>query len=167
MFGIGITFGTIIWLAMVGALLLVPFGIPGIWIMLGATTILAFLGSVTWGTWFVLLLAAGVAEAIEFLALKKVGERYGASKMAFWGAILGGFVGMFVGVPIPFLGPVITALLGSFAGAAVVTLMESGSLGKAGQVGFGTLMARILAIGVKVAAGVFILVITGLSLLLS
>jgi len=151
---------------MLGALLLVPFGIPGVWIMLAASLVLTFMGSLTWGTWLVLLLAAGAAEVIEFVALKKVGERYGASRKAFWGAIIGGFLGLFVGVPIPFLGPVITALLGSFAGAAVVTLVETSSMEQAGRVGFGTLVARIFAIAAKVAAGVFILVVTGLSLLL-
>ena len=163
---LGLTVGTLIWLAMLGALLLVPFGLPGVWIMIVAAAGLALLGNLTWGTWVVLLLVAATAEVIEFLALKKVGERYGASRKAFWGAIVGGFVGIFAGVPIPFLGPLITALVGSFAGAALVTFLETNSVEHAGRVGFGTLVARILAIGVKVAAGLFILVAAGLSLLL-
>ncbi len=164
MFGIAI--GTLIWVAMLGALLLVPFGIPGVWIMTAAAGVLALLGSVTWGTWLLLVAVAAAAEGVEFLALKKVGERYGASRSAFWGAIVGGFAGIFVGVPIPFLGPVITALLGSFAGAAIVTYLETTSVEQAGRVGWGTLIARVLAIGVKVAAGVFVLVVTGLALLM-
>lgn len=163
---LGLTVGTLFWLVMLGALLLVPFGLPGVWMMVVVSAGLALLGKLTWGTWLVLLLVAAAAELIEFLALKKVGERFGASRKAFWGAIVGGFAGLFVGVPIPFLGPVITALLGSFAGAAVVTFLETRSVEHAGRVGVGTLLARVLAIGVKVAAGVFILVATGLSLLM-
>ena len=161
----GITIGTVLWLCMLGALFLIPFGVPGLWIMLIPAAVLAVLGNVSWGALAVLVVAALVAEGIEFVALKKVGDHFGASRKAFWGAIAGGFLGLFVGVPIPFLGPVITALLGSFAGAAVVTFLESASLGKAGRVGFGTLLARVFAIGVKVAAGVFVLVVTGLDLI--
>ena len=67
--------------------------------LLAASLVLTFMGNLTWGTWLVLLLATGAAEVIEFVALKKVGERYGASRKAFWGAIIGGFLGLFVGVP--------------------------------------------------------------------
>ncbi len=163
---LGVAISTLIWVAMLGALLLVPFGFPGVWIMTAAAAVLALLGHVGWGTWLVLVLVTAAAEGIEFLALKKVGERYGASRKAFWGAILGGFAGIFVGVPIPFLGPVITALAGSFAGAAIMTYLETTSVEQAGRVGWGTLIARVLSIGVKVAAGVFVLLVTGLSLLM-
>ena len=38
-----------------------------------------------------------------------------------WGAVLGGMVGLLVGAPVPVIGSLVTAFLGTFAGALMVT----------------------------------------------
>lgn len=145
-------------------LLLIPFGLPGLWLMAILTLGGLLMGAVGWGTVTVVAAVALVAEAVEFVLVKRLGEKFGASRKAFWGAVAGGMAGLFIGVPIPVAGPVITAFLGTFLGAALVTFMETRSLTAAGRVGTGTLVGRALAAATKVAAGVFILILVGLRL---
>jgi len=142
---------------MAGALLLIPLGVPGLWIMIGVLAIAALLGEVSWALIAALVLLAAVAELLEFLVVKRFSRRYGGSNRAFWGAILGGFAGVFVGVPVPILGPVIAGVLGSFLGAAIVALWETRRPGHAARVGWGVVLGRACAAAVKTAAGVAIL----------
>jgi hypothetical protein len=59
------------------------------------------------------------------------------------------------------LGPVLAGLVGTFAGAAAVTLAETRSLGRASRVGWGVLLARILAVALKVGVGMAVLAVGG------
>ena len=141
------------------ALVTVPFGFPGVWIMVGVLLVAAVLGAVPWPTWAVLAVLAGAAEAGELWLLKKMGTRYGGSRRAFWGAILGGFAGLVVGLPVPLVGSVIAAFLGSFIGAAVVTLYETRSASQATRVGWGVFLARLGSVVLKVGVGVVVLAV--------
>jgi hypothetical protein len=73
--------------------------------------------------------------------------------------------GLFVGVPIPVVGSLITAFLGTFVGAVAVTLWETRSLARSASVGWGVLLARTLAVALKVAVGVLILGSTAFALI--
>lgn len=159
----GLSYGLVL-LGMGVSLLSVPFGVPGVWIMVALASFLAFSGAMSWPVWFALGGIAAVAELAEWGAVGALGRKYGGSARAFWGAILGGFAGLFVGLPVPILGSVIAALIGSVLGAAVVTLWETRSLRDAGRVGWGTLLGRILATGLKIAAGLAILFATAAAL---
>jgi len=88
------------------ALITIPFGLPGVWIMVG-----------------VLLVAAGV------------------------------------GLPVPLVGSIIAAFLGSFLGAAVVTLYETRSAGHATRVGWGVFLARLGSVVLKVGVGAVVLAV--------
>ena len=98
------------------------------------------------------------AEAVEYLLVQRHNLRYGGSGRAFWGAIAGGIVGVMVGLPVPVVGSLIAGFLGTFAGAALVTFMETRKLDSASRVGWGVLLGRMWAAAVKTAAGVAILV---------
>jgi len=150
---------------MVAGLLVIPLGLPGVWIMVLLLLTGTFAGTLSWALWFFLAGLALVAEVGEFWILKSMGDRYGASRRAFWGAIVGGFVGMIVGTPIPVIGSLVAGLLGTFAGAGLVTLWESRSIGEASRVGVGVLLARTLAIGLKIGVGVVVLVVGGLRMM--
>lgn len=152
---------------MAGALLLVPVGLPGLWVMVAVLVGLSAAGEFPWLLCLALAGVAGLAELAEFLVVKRFGARYGGSSRAFWGAILGGMVGLFAGLPIPVVGPVLTGLLGTFAGAAFVTAVETRSARRASRVGWGVLLARVVAAGVKVGAGVALLAVTSVRTLLS
>lgn len=150
-------------LAQLVGLLLIPFGLPGIWLQ-----VLALLGFAWWSgfaavsPWTVVIVAliALVAEGIEFWLGGRFAERYGGSKRAAWGAILGGIVGAVMGVPVPIIGSVIGAFVGSFVGAMAfeLTAQKRGGLdvGAATRVGWGALVGRLAATAVKSALGVVV-----------
>lgn len=150
---------------MVVALLVIPLGLPGLWIMVGVLAIGAVYKAVGLLTIAAVVVIAGIAELLEFVFVKRLNERYGGSRRAFWGAIIGGIIGVFVGLPVPILGSVVAAFVGSFIGSAVVTLAETRDLRAAHRVGWGVVLGRALAAVVKVFAGMVILVIGGFALL--
>ncbi|GMR13694.1 MAG: hypothetical protein BMS9Abin29_1907 [Gemmatimonadota bacterium] len=150
---------------MAGALLTVPLGLPGIWLMLLLLGAAVLFGGVSWMVWLGLVGLGVLAELAEFLVLEKVGGRYGASSKAFWGAVVGGIVGSIIGVPIPIIGPVIAGFLGTFAGAGMVSYLETRSIGDASRVGAGVVLARACAVALKVGTGLLIMVVTVAALL--
>jgi uncharacterized protein len=137
-------------------LLLVPLGLPGTWVIAGAA--LAFnplVGEdrVGMATIVGVFLIAVAAEVVEFMLAGRFAERYGGSKRAGWGAILGGIAGAFVGVPVPIVGPMIGAFAGSFAGALLAELSLGAKGGAATRVATGALLGRVAAVAAKSAAG--------------
>ena len=152
-------------LVMVSALLAIPLGLPGLWIMIGVAAIGAIVGEIGVFTLIACVLIATIAEVIEFLLVRRLTRQYGGSPKAFWGALAGGFVGVLVGTPIPVVGSVIAGILGSFVGAALVTYAETKELLAAHRVGWGAVIGRMLTAVAKTAAGIAILVIAAAGLL--
>ena len=152
--------------AMVFALFLTPLGAPGNWIMIAILAIGAYYDRVSWPVLALCVVIALIAEVLEFLLVKRMSDKYGGSKKAFWGAIAGGIAGVIVGIPVPVVGSIIAGFLGSFAGAAIVTYMEAKDMDQARRVGWGVLIGRMLAATVKTAAGIAILVVGAAALLL-
>ncbi len=152
-------------LVMLGCLLVIPLGLPGLWLIAVVVMALLALGKVSWTFALVSAGAVALSEAAEFWILKRFGERFGGSSKAFWGAILGGMVGLFVGVPVPIIGPMITAFLGTFLGAGLVTLFETRSVERSARVGWGLLLARTAAVAMKVGVAIVITGTTAVALL--
>ena len=151
--------------AMVLALFLTPLGAPGNWIMVAIVAAGAYFGEVGALKVGICVVIALIAEALEYVLVKKHSEKHGGSKKAFWGAIVGGIAGVMIGIPVPIIGSVVAGFLGSFAGAAAVTYMEARDMGQAGRVGWGVLLGRMWAAAIKTAAGMAILVIGAWALL--
>ncbi|MGH7477445.1 MAG: DUF456 family protein, partial [Longimicrobiales bacterium] len=150
---------------MVIGLVLIPFGLPGLWLIVATVagaTLAGLLGS---SLLLLALVVAAAAELLELLLLKRYSARYGGSPRAFWGAIAGGLIGIIVGVPLPIIGSVIGGIVGTFAGAALATYTESRAVRAAARVGWGTVLARIAATAVKVIAGVAIMAVSAWRLL--
>ncbi len=149
-------------LALVAGLLLVPLGLPGLWLMLGAT--FAYYLAVPGGpVGVVTLLVVGVlvvaAEVVEFAVAGRYARKYGGSRRAAWGAILGGVVGAFVGVPVPVIGSMVGAFAGAFGGALVAEMTVSRARrGEPVQVATGALVGRAVAAALKVGFGLAIVV---------
>ncbi len=154
-------------LVMFLAILLIPLGWPGLWIMVGVVGLGAILGEVGPGPLLVVLAVAATAELLEFLIVRRMSLRYGGTNRAFWGAILGGTIGVIVGVPVPVLGPVIAGVIGSFLGAGAMALHESRDLAAATRVGWGVVLARAIAAAVKVAAAFIVLAVGGTAWIVS
>jgi len=150
------------WLAigvMVVALFTIPLGFPGAWVMVGMLAIGLFTREVGSLALVTALALATIAEVIEFFVVKRLTAKYGGSRAAFWGALVGGFAGVFIGLPIPLIGSIVAGFAGSFAGAALVTLWQTKQFDLAHRVGWGVVIGRTISAAVKTAAGVIIVVI--------
>lgn len=147
-------------LVLAGCLFLIPLGLPGLWLMLAAAFVYDILmpGADPIGIWHIVgaTVVALLAELAEFALAGRYTRKYGGSKRAGWGAILGGIVGAIVGVPIPIVGPMIGAFVGSFAGALAFEYHANRHAGTATRVAWGALVGRVVAAGMKVGAGVVI-----------
>lgn len=135
----------------------VAVGLPGLWLMVTAMAGLALLGFSGWTPVGVAAGAALAVEVLELLILRRFGRAYGGSRRAFWGAVAGGFLGLFAGLPVPVVGPVLTAFVGTFLGALAVTLLETRSLAASTRVGWGMVLARTASVGLKMGTGMALL----------
>lgn len=145
-----------------GGLVLAALGLPGLWVMV--------LGVIGYG-WLTGFHTVGVATIAIVLGLALLGEivewwlgfwfaeRYGGSRRAGWGALLGGIVGAIVGVPVPIIGSVIGAFVGSFAGATLFEYTRQFSAGVALRAGWGAVLGRAAAAALKMALGLAIAVV--------
>jgi len=146
-------------LFLVVCLALIPLGLPGIWLMLGAGLGFNALvpgAHIGWVTLVGATLLAIVSEVMDLVLSARFTERYGGSRRAGWGAVIGGFVGTIVGVPVPVIGSVIGAFVGAFAGAFVAELTNRGGAGIATRVATGALVGRAVGAALKVAFGLAI-----------
>ena len=149
---------TLLILALIAGLLMVPLGLPGTWLQVVA------LGAYAWthgwrGGWAFVVAAlalAAIAEVVEFAMGGRFARKYGGSRRAGWGAILGGLVGAFVGIPVPIIGSVIGAFIGAFAGAALLELTKNPEMRGAVRVGWGAFLGRLAATVMKAAVAVMI-----------
>jgi uncharacterized protein YqgC (DUF456 family) len=110
-------------------------------------------------SWLIVLgLLAAFGVAMDFIAASLGAKRVGASSMAIWGASIGTFIGMFLGIPGLILGPFVGALAGELISSKSV--LRSAHVGVGTWLGllFGTLVKLVLSVVmVALAAGVWLL----------
>src|SRR2546426_1021829 len=109
-------------LCCLAGLVLVPLGLPGLWVMVAGVVGYGWLTdfrSVGVTTIALVLGLALVGEIVETWLGFRLARRYGGSSRAGWGALVGGIVGAVVGVPVPIIGSVIAGFIGAFAGAGL------------------------------------------------
>ena len=138
------------------SLFMIPLGLPGTWVMLAAGVGYSILVPNSIGVVTLLGIAAiaVVAEVFEFTLAGKYAIKYGGSKRASWGAILGGMAGaMFIGFGIPIIGHVLGAFFGAFAGALVFEYSRGSGAQVSTRVAWGALIGRVVAAALKVVAG--------------
>ena len=135
-------------------LVMIPFGLPGTWIMVATAVGYSLLVPNGIGTFTVVCVTilAIIGEVIEFSLTAKYTRKYGGSRRASWGAIIGAMIGAFMGVPVPIVGSVVGAFAGAFAGAFVAELTR-GNAGTATRVATGAVIGRALAAAMKVGIG--------------
>ncbi len=144
-------------------LALVPFGLPGLWIMVLGTiaygwyTDFATIGPITIA---VVVILATIGEIVEAWLGFRLARRYGGSSRAGWGALVGGLVGAAVGMPVPVVGSVIAAFIGAFAGAALFEYTSSRTAKGAMGAGWGAVLGRAAAAAAKIGLGLAIGVVT-------
>jgi uncharacterized protein YqgC (DUF456 family) len=145
---------------LLGGLILVPIGMPGLWVMLAGGLLYWMLipaggiGMWTLGGAAVLVFAA---EVLEFTISGRYTRRYGGSRRASWGAILGGLAGAVVGVPVPVIGSVLAAFAGAFVGAYIgERTVHVERRNDPARVATGALLGRAVAAAVKSGLGVVV-----------
>lgn len=156
-------FGLVVVALMALSILLIPIGLPGLWVLVALVGIGAWLGEVAGWVLLLSVALAALGELAEWLIVRNMNLRYGGSPRAFWGAIAGGMIGVMVGTPIPIVGSIVAGFLGSFLGAALVTWRELDDLDAARRVGWGVLLARVFSVALKVGVAVVILVLGGVA----
>jgi len=145
--------------AQVAGLLMIPFGLPGTWVQVAAMAGFAYATNFRTLGWWPIVFAVALAvlgEIVEFTLGGRYARKYGGSRRAGWGAILGGIAGAIVGIPIPIIGSVIGAFVGAFVGAAVLEWTRNPEVRGALRVGWGAFLGRIVATAMKSAVGVMI-----------
>ncbi len=143
------------------ALPLVALGLPGLWLYLAVVGLWKIFNDAAPVSWTVILIAfalAALAEIVEFTLASRYTTKYGGSRRAGWGAIVGGIAGAIIGVPVPVIGSVIGSFVGAFAGALIGELTVHGRHRDAGRAAYGALVGKVLAVAMKVAVTVVIMV---------
>jgi uncharacterized protein YqgC (DUF456 family) len=159
--------GTLILIAasLIG-LLLIPFGLPGLWVILlgiiGYGWITDF-RTVSTGFLILAIALALLGEVLESWIGFRFAKRYGGSSRAGWGALVGGLIGAIVGVPIPIIGSVI----GGFVGAALFEYTKARQAEGSVRAGWGAVLGRAAAVAIKMGLGVAMVVGAGFAALSS
>jgi len=143
-------------------LLLVPFGLPGLWLMAAAALVYHLVrgDDLPLGTVGGLALVALVSEVLDLAVTARYTRKYGGSRRAAWGAVVGGIAGALVGVPVPLVGSVLGAFAGCFFGAWIAEATRGSRPEAVHRVATGALLGRAVAVALKVAAGLAIMVWT-------
>ena len=147
--------------AIVLGLVMIPFGLPGTLVMFAAA-LCYYLLVPAGGIGLFTVIGVGalmlVAEGLEWLLTARFTRKYGGSRRAGWGAIIGGMIGAFLGVPVPVIGSVIGAFVGAFIGAFAFEFTRGTGHGTATRVAWGAFLGRLTAAAMKVAIGFVIAV---------
>jgi uncharacterized protein YqgC (DUF456 family) len=143
-------------------LVLVPFGLPGLWLIVVALVGYAALGrfeQVGWTTLAAVVVLGLLAEAAEAWLGFRFAKKYGGSSRAGWGAFLGGLVGAVVGTPVPIFGNIVGAFVGAFVGAVVLQHAPGTDVKETLGAGWGAVLGRASGAAVKIAVAFAIAVI--------
>jgi uncharacterized protein YqgC (DUF456 family) len=153
----GVVTGEIfVWLLCLVGLLLSCLSLSGTWLVLLATMIAAWLSGPEFPGWITpavfLAICLGV-EFLEFIAGKWGVEKRGGSRAAGWAALGGSLLGSVVGgMIIPLIGSLIGMLIGGFAAAFAVEHRRLKQTEHAAHIAFGTVLARLMSMLLKVLA---------------
>jgi uncharacterized protein YqgC (DUF456 family) len=148
--------GTLILIAasLIG-LLLIPFGLPGLWVILlgiiGYGWITDF-RTVSTGFLILAIALALLGEVLESWIGFRFAKRYGGSSRAGWGALVGGLIG---------------AIVGAFVGAALFEYTKARQAEGSVRAGWGAVLGRAAAVAIKMGLGVAMVVGAGFAALSS
>jgi uncharacterized protein YqgC (DUF456 family) len=151
-----------VWLATVIA------GLPGTWLMVVCTTLLAWWkwgdpatgqpGMFSLATLITIVVLAAIGEIAEFFTGVVGTKQAGGTRRGAVGALLGGFLGAVAAtflIPIPILGSLIGACGGACLGAWGFELSSGRKMGEAGRsgvgAGVGTFAGRIVKLVIGIA----------------
>ncbi len=120
---------------------------------------------ITRGFLAALLLISIAVEAVEFFIGAAATGKFGGSRQAMFGAIVGGFLGAVWATSIlPLVGTLFGAFAGAFAGAASFEYLGSRDMEKSLRVGFGAFLGTLGGKLTKIAAAIAMVVMVGVKI---
>ncbi len=136
-------------------------GLPGNWLMVAGTLLVAWLrpGMFSAGTLVAVVIVAAAGEVLELLSGALGARKGGAGRRGSAGALLGGFVGAIAGtflIPVPVLGSLVGACAGACLGAWSLEMSGGRDFDESLRAGVGAGVGRALGTVVKLAAGVLL-----------
>jgi uncharacterized protein YqgC (DUF456 family) len=151
-------------------LALIPFGLPGIWLMALSTVGLAWwqsdAGMIGVDAIVAVLVLAALSEVFELLSSMAGTKVAGGTRRGAWGGLVGGFGGAIFCtglIPIPVVGTVFGACLGALIGGAAFELLGGRELKPALRSGSGAAAGRLVGTTIKLAFGVAVWVVAGVA----
>ncbi|MGD8434671.1 MAG: DUF456 domain-containing protein [Syntrophobacterales bacterium] len=143
-------------LSMPAGLIAVVLGLPGTWLILATSFLYGWLTGfaiISSKLLLGLLALAVVAELLDLTLGLWGARRYGGTRKAMVGTMVGGILGAVALSPMLFgFGTIVGALLGAFVGAFSMTYVEQRKMDEAMRVGWGALLGRVFAMVFKGAA---------------
>ena len=136
------------------SIFVVPLGLPGTFFMVAAAIAANYFAAagIGWVAIGIALALAVIAEVFEWTLSARFARKYGGSRRAGWGAIIGGFLGAFAGIPVPVIGSMIGAFAGAFLGALIAEYTQPQSnASSATRVATGALIGKAAATAMKLA----------------
>ena len=144
-------------------LLLVLIGLPGVWIMVVTTSLVAWWqwdeGMFSVWTLAAILALAVLGEVVEFLGGAAGSRRAGGSGWGVAGGVVGCVVGGIVGtfaIPIPLIGTLIGACVGGGLGTWLAEMAAGQKMDVAVRSGLGGGVGRLVGTLAKLAVGVVV-----------
>jgi len=135
------------WFFIAVGVFMLPFNLPGTFLMVGVAFVYALFThfeTFTPSVLVALLGLAAIAELIEYVIGAFITVKYGASKWGVVGAIGGGILGAIWGTPImPVVGTVVGGFLGAYLGAFLLEYLSYKNAERAVQAGYGAFVGKI------------------------
>lgn len=142
---------------LVAALLMIPLGLGGNFVLLGTALLIGFLTKFTViSVWVIAVFAILVilGEVVEAVLGSFVAQKFGASKWGMLGAFLGGLVGAVIGTAwLPIIGSLIGSFAGAAAGAVALELINGKETAPGLKAGWGAFLGKVLATAFKLGVG--------------
>ena len=159
----------LLYLIMIAGVLIIPFGVPGQFVMVAAAIVFVLVsGTEVMSLWVVgaLLVMAIGAELLEatagFLGAKNAQGSLWSSFGALGGGLVGAIIGSFV---LPVIGSLIGAFLGPFGAAFAVQYTRTQAFSQSGHVARGALIGRIIGSIIKVFTGAAMIAVITIALI--
>ncbi|RMD98388.1 MAG: DUF456 domain-containing protein [Calditrichaeota bacterium] len=150
------------WLSLLVGILMIPFGLPGTFVIAGSALIYGLLTHFAHFSLSQVLILFGIAilgEVIEFVLGAFTARRFGGSNYAMFGAIGGGFLGAIWATSLmPLIGTLLGAFAGAFAGAFLLEYLHHNKLDHAMRVGWGAFLGAVGGKMTKIALGIAMVV---------